>query len=147
MTTNERIERLAARVSEQERSIGEIKNMLTSISEQIMRKDEIEEKDLPPRIKVMKSIMKNFDFEKVAKICHFMDWKMCGAEEGITVEFLMHDAEEKIKKAWEAFDSFATEEDYIVSSGPLKLSWHEFDDKICGELEFVAESWSSEADN
>ena len=147
MTNEQRLEKLAARLSEQEETIARLKEQLeelTSKAEDARVNSYSDEEDMDKvypntREGVKREIMENFDFEKVAEVCQHMNWQIWREEDGVTVDFLKRDAEEKIRDAWNAFDCGKAKEEWIVHSGPLKLWWCECDDGIFAELSFVAE--------
>ena len=145
MTNEQRLEKLAMRLSEQEETIAQLKAQLAQLNaraggQELFDDEEIEEKSYPnTREGVKQEIMENFDFEKVAEVCQHMNWQIWREEDGVTVEFLKRDAEEKIREAWKAFDCGEAKEEWIIHSGPLKLWWCECDDGIFAELSFVAE--------
>lgn len=98
---------------------------------------------------VLQEILNEFDFEKVEKVCNFLDWKVYDFEQHgevpVTVGMLIDDAKRFAKDCWEAFDTGeAKSEEWSVQCGPLKLWWCESDEGIFAELEFVCESWRVE---
>lgn len=149
MTNEQRLEKLAARLSQQEEAIQDLKQTLTSINDTLKTLtpagiQECGRKYCNTREGVRDQIMENFDFEKVSKICQSLDWKIYKEPDGVTVEFLKRDALDKIHEAWRAFDSGDTDEDWTVQSGPLKLWWCECDEGIFAELSFVVEDFRVE---
>ena len=154
MTNEQRLEKLAARMAQQEETIAQLKEMLEKLTSnagygnsQINTYSDEEDMDqVYPNTRegVKREIMDNFDFEKVAEVCQHMNWEIYGEEDGVTVDFLKRDAEEKIQAAWDAFDSGEAKEEWIVHSGPLKLWWCECEDGIFAELTFVAEEFRVE---
>ncbi len=152
MTNEQRLEKLAARMAQQEETIARLKEQLEELTSRA-GDDRVnaysDEEDIQPvypntREGVKREIMDNFDFEKVAEVCQHMNWEIWREDDGVTVEFLKRDAEEKIQEAWRAFDSGEAKEEWIVHSGPLKLWWCECDDGIFAELTFVAEEFRVE---
>lgn len=142
---DQRILALAKRIEEQEATIKELQAKLANAADR--EEDEYAEpgKVYPnTREGVMEDLMDNFDFDKVADVCQYMGWQIYTEEDGVTADFLRRDAEEKIRRAWEAFDCGEATEEYVVHSGPLKLWWCECDDGIFAELSFVAETWRAE---
>lgn len=143
----QRILALARRMEEQEATIKELQAQLKQAQEQAgVAPDEEDTGKVYPNTRegVLQEIMESFNFEKVAEICQNMNWEIYGEEDGVTVEFLKRDAEEKIQEAWNAFDCGDAKEEWIIHSGPLKLWWCECDDGIFAELSFVAEEWRVE---
>ena len=143
MTNEQRIEKLALRLAEQEDTIARLKEQLELLNGTVNPeyKEEPDEEEGYPNTRegVKREIMENFDFKKVAEICQSMDWQIHNEPDGVTVGFLKRDAEEKIAEAWRAFDAGDAHDEWIVHSGPLKLWWCECEEGIFAELTFVAE--------
>lgn len=168
MTTNDRIERLAARLSAQEESISELKDMMS----QLLKRDAAPEggerdcgaecdcccdgspeRPLSDRERALEEILENFDYEKVVQVCNFLGWKVAGRKSEktgelepitITEEWLRKDTIRKAYDAWNAFDRHEAEEEWMVHSGPLRLWWCESDEGIFAELTFICEDWRVE---
>ena len=153
MTNEQRLEKLAARLSQQEETISQLQQTLNSLNATLKTfatptRDDKEglpiNKYCNTRAGVRDQIMENFEFEKVASVCQHMNWEIYKEPNGVTVEFLKRDALEKMNQAWEAFDSGEAEDEWIIHSGPLKLWWCECDEGIFAELTFVAEEFRVE---
>lgn len=145
----ERIDRLVKRMGMLEKSIDRLSEGLADAGSDVDRTVEEpateERDDRNTRDGVMKEILRNFDFEKVARVCQYMNWTVVKCPDGVTVDFLIQDAKDKMRVACEWFDDprhFG--EDFVTHSGPLRLWWLECDDGIFADLSFVAEDWRVE---
>lgn len=104
----------------------------------------------------LQEILDNFDFEKVEKVCNFLNWqvydpkgKKTGYEEGysyvpVTVDMLISDTERFAKECWKAFDTGEAKDEYFIGGGPLELWWCECDEGVFAHLKFVCEDWRVE---
>lgn len=114
-------------------------------------------KDLEMKRKLaLQEILDNFDFEKVEKVCDFLNWQVydssgktaSGEDVGslvpVTVDILIRDTENFAKMCWKAFDTGEANEEYMVGSGPLELWWCECKEGVFAHLKFVCEDWRVE---
>jgi len=117
----------------------------------------LDDKDLEMKRKLaLQEILDNFDFEKVEKVCGFLNWRVydpnggkTGHEEGcsyvpVTVDMLIGDTERFAKECWKAFDTGDAKEEYMIGSGPLELWWCECKEGVFAHLKFVCEDWRVE---
>ena len=96
----------------------------------------------------LREILDEFDFEKVERVCNFLEWEVYDFEKHetvpVTIDGLINDTKRFAEECWKAFDEGEAKEEWSVHCGPLKLWWCECDEGIFAELEFVGESWRVE---
>ena len=120
-----------------------LKEKVKSLEAALAKKDkEYARKD------ALNEILREFDFEKVERVCEFLDWQVYNPRthqnEAVSVQGLIDDARDFAKECWKAFDEGKATEEWIVHSGPLKLWWCECKEGIFAELTFVCEEWRVE---
>jgi hypothetical protein len=100
---------------------------------------------------MINEIIAHFDFEKVSKVMHFLDWKW--AEIGIpTIQDLKDSAVERLESAIEQVLSSKNNEHHdiawISSTGGFKaMAWKTKKGKLAKlQLEFIVSDWDSEND-
>lgn len=117
----------------------------------------LDNKDLEMKRKLaLQEILDNFDYEKVERVCNFLNWEVyeprgeeTGYEDGytyvpVTVAMLVEDTKRFAKECWNAFDTGEAKEEYMIGSGPLELWWCEDKGEIFAHLKFVCEDWRVE---
>lgn len=115
---------------------------------------ELDGKDLEMKRKLaLQEILDNFDYEKVERVCNFLNWQVYdpttkGEDSDsyvpVTVDMLIKDTERFAKDCWKAFDTGEAKEEYMVGSGPLELWWCECKEGVFAHLKFVCEDWRVE---
>lgn len=99
----------------------------------------------------LREILDEFDFERVEKVCNFLEWEVYDSEKHdtvpVTIDGLIKDAKKFAEECWEAFDSGEATEEWSIQCGPLRLWWCECEEGIFAELDFVCESWRVEPVN
>ncbi len=120
--------------------------------------NKLDDKDLEMKRKLaLQEIIDNFDYEKVERVCNFLNWQVYDPrsekagyyEEGysyvpVTVDMLIRDTERFAETCWKAFDTGEAKEEYTIGTGPLELWWCECEEGVFAHLKFVCEDWRVE---
>ena len=97
-----------------------------------------------PRKKMIKNIVKNFDFKKVNDVMEYLNWTWVGKPNSPTIENLKKSAKERLKCAYNlAKEEMQPDVTYFSSSGGLKASalCNEVGNVVYLNLEFVLTEW------
>lgn len=96
------------------------------------------------RKKMVKSVIKNFDFEKVADVMGYLNWTWVGNSNSPTIKDLKKSAKKRLKDAYNlAKEEMTPNITYFSHSGGLKANavCNEVGNVVFLNLEFVLTGW------